>query len=287
MALWGNTDTSANAPKYKGVLAHPREYGSAVRGNTAFNNTNVSEFQLGTTFGVFGVDANETANYAAGGPGGIHSGWVTVKYGTGPIASITVSGGTNFANGETVRFAPDNGDTAVFTLTTNSTSKLVSATVTAGGSGFVNVGSIDDDWFTREKHLSNGSGITVTGGSGYHNTNYIVASNGTINATATFTTNSTGGFQNNTIQVTNVGLWANTKTNGHVNFTVYAANGAASNGSSASLAAVLSTSSDGSVDNITFGGRAGRVYSETLVAMSGKTFSTETDSEDNVFPDGP
>jgi len=87
-----------------------------------------------------------------------------------------------------------------------------------------------------EKFLNN---INVTGATGYHNTNFIVVSNATMNAIATFTTNAAGQFGNTDIVVRNVGRFAPAQINTDAKFTVYAANGAASNGTGATLVANL------------------------------------------------
>lgn len=283
MPLWGNTDAIANAPKYLGVLADPKVVGVGIRGNTAFNNTTPGAFQNGTTFGVFGVDGIEVAAGKNHASAGYHSGWVTVKTGSGGVATVTAINGSNFANGETAHISATGGSNASVTLTTNSTGNLVSASITTPGGGFVNVSSLTVT-FDREFHLANGGGINVTGSTAsYSNTDLIVASNGTVNAVATITTNGSGGFVNSGINIINVGLWANTKANTDVRLAVTNSIGGASLGTGASLVANLTTSSAGTL-TITLGGHAGRTQYETLVAMSGATFSPGTDSENTVFP---
>ena len=83
--------------------------------------------------------------------------------------------------------------------------------------------------------------ITVTGGSGYSNTDNIVVSNSTyVNATASITTNSTGGFQNSGIIITNVGLF-NSPNTALANIAVANSTGGVSTGSGASLTIALNT----------------------------------------------
>lgn len=99
----------------------------------------------------------------------------------------------------------------------------------------------------------------VAGGTGYNNADTISIQAATgVNATATLTTNSTGGIA--TITVTNVGgLFYGSET-------------------------VTITTSGGSAANLvpTFGGRAGRTTFETMVAMGSMTGDG---SDDTVLPD--
>lgn len=288
MALWGNTDVSTDAPIYKGVIAHPKAFGSAVRGNTAFNNTTVSAFQAQTTFGVFGVDANEVAYGATNGSRGYHSGWVAVKYGTGPVTSFTVTGGgSGFANGETVKVTQTGATLAVGTITSNSTGGADSIAVTSGGAGFTNVASASLS-FNREKHVT---AVTKDStGLGFNNADILTVSNSTVNAVATFTTNATGGFTGGSVTITNVGLFANTKLAGDVVLAITNTSGGTATGNSTTtnFSVTLGTSSGGTA-TFTLGGRSGRRMTETLVAMAGPTFSggpgSPTDTEDTVFPD--
>lgn len=109
------------------------------------------------------------------------------------------------------------------------------------------------------KTTGTGPALSLTinaGGSGYANTDtlsFTASGTGTVNATATLTTNSTGGIT--TVVLTNPGA-------GFTNTTVFAAfansTGGASAGSSANVAA-------------TIGGRAGRTSYQTLVAMGSIT----------------
>lgn len=288
MALWGNTDVQTDAPIYKGVLAHPKAFGSAVRGNTAFNNTTVSAFQNVTTFGVFGVDADEVTYGATNGSRGYHSGWVAVKYGTGPVTGFTVTApGSGFANGETVKVTLTGAVTATGTITSNLTGNAVSVSVTNAGAGFTNTTAAALS-FNREKHV-----VSVTAdptGLGFNNADILTMSNSTVNAVATFTTNATGGFTGGSVTVTNVGLFANTKVAGDLVLTISNSTGGTATGNSttSNFTPVLANSTGGTV-TFTLGGRSGRKMCETLVAMAGQTFSggpgSPTDTEDTVFPE--
>ncbi len=121
---------------------------------------------------------------------------------------------------------------------------------------------------------SNGSGATFNSANlvaaviiGYSNTDILLAGNGISNGTGNLTTNATGGTISN-MNVITVGLFSNVATNNSVNVIVRAANGAVSNGFGAFFSANLGTSTGGTVDTPTLGGRAGRFSYETLVAMS-------------------
>lgn len=111
------------------------------------------------------------------------------------------------------------------------------------------------------------------GGSGYVNTQVVTLSNGTVNATATITTNATGGVT--ALTLTNGGSgFANT---GHIRIQVAnttapsnSTNGNTSAGSSLTL-------------TLTLGGRAGRVNRETLVALT--AYPNNDASDDGQFPE--
>jgi hypothetical protein len=295
MALWGGSDYQNNAPKSTTFtsdrVAKKRLTGvgnvatttsvADVNNITSFNNTTVGAFQSLVTRGTFGVSVNEAQIKA--GKGGVSPGWVNVSYGTGPVTYFTVNSATTsgFANGETVKIsgATTNGSA---TVTTNATGNVVSLAVTYGGAGFTNAAAVSLA-FNREKHLGS---IAVTPNAtaiGYSNTDVITASNGTINAVATLTTNATGGITTTT--VTNVGLFGNTQANSTVVFTVANATGGATTGNTAStvFAANLVTSSNtGAVlSSITVGGRANRVQYENLAVVRG--FNAGVDSENTVF----
>lgn len=230
-----------------------------------FNNATPGAFMSGVAVGVFGVSATEQANNTANQSKevGAHAGWNIRRAGTGPVVSFTITdSGSDLANGETIRVSNGTSN-AVGTVTTNATSNMVSVAVTDGGGGFTNTDMAVIE-FDRQQYLT---AITVTGAnSGYDNTDIIVASNGVSDGAATISTNSTGGFTNAGITITNVGLFSNTAANGSVVLTVANSTGGASGGTGATLVANLTSSSTGTV-TITLGGRSGRVHYETLVAM--------------------
>jgi hypothetical protein len=272
-----------------GANAH---FGNTSAGSRAatdvdmFGNVTSGAFISGQAVGVFGVDATEAAVGNAAGLA--HAGWVVRRAGTGPVTSLTVAGGSGFTNGETITVGNGSVD-ATLTISTNTSGGIASIAVTNPGAGFVNTASVTKT-FNRQKRLST---ITVSGTpTGYDNTDVIVVSNATTNATATVSTNSTGGFVSANVTITNVGLFPQARTNGGLVFTALAANGAASNGSGATFAGTLANSTGGTA-TVVLGGRAGRVHYETLVAMGSLGAQTApygtpadvADAEDSIFPD--
>jgi hypothetical protein len=92
MATWGNRDhvTGNNKPIYANT-------------SNAYSNSSINGTAANTNayYGiVVGVSPGEMANTTASAARPHHAGWVSLKIGTGPIASISVAGGTGInANG--------------------------------------------------------------------------------------------------------------------------------------------------------------------------------------------
>ena len=267
MSLWGKLDAANNAPKHKSIIA-----GSTARGNVAYQNTTVNSFvdkQGATLYGVNTTEANLIQK-------GVHPGWVIMRTGAGPVASITVNaGGVNIANGETVTLS--NGySNGLLTLTSNATGNVASAVITTGG--VFDTNTTVAIGFNRQRHLAS---ILITGtATGFSNTDTIRVSNGTTNATATLATNSTGGTL--VVTITNVGLFSNTTSNTQTVVAVLANTGANSAGSGATFQANVSPSTGGSITINTLGGRAGRKQYETLAVVR---ISTSNTGDDTPFPD--
>lgn len=272
-----------------GANAH---FGNTSAGSRAatdvdmFNNTTPGAFITGAAVGVFGVDATEIA--VSNAYGVAHAGWNVRRAGTGPVTNIIVAGGSSFTNGETITIGNGAVD-AVGTISTNTSGGIASIAITTPGAGFPNTAVLTKT-FNRQKRLAT---ISVAGTTdAYDNTDIIVVSNATINAAASIVTNSTGGFVTGDVTITSVGLFPQARTNGGLVFTVLAANGAASNGTGATITGTLANSTGGTA-TVTLGGRAGRVHYETLVAMGSLgaqtapygTVADTHDAEDTVFPD--
>jgi hypothetical protein len=286
MAQWGKTDQANNSPNWvaRGLQEGSGKAAQAANNTALYNNTSVGAFHNKKVQGVVGVSRAEMANVNGESPKVQAVGWQLRKVGMGPITSLSVTGGSGFANGETIRVSGGTVNAAL-ALTSNATGNVVSAAVYNGlGGTFVNTSSLTFAYL-RERHVTS---ITVTGStSGYANTDYISAGNtgspvtGGVNAVANISTNSIGGFVNGGITLASVGLWANTKANADIQFTIYAANGAVSGGTGATLAGVLANSSGGSNTAPVLGGRANRVTYECLVAQLSQSNGT---SEDTLLP---
>jgi len=255
MPLWSNAANTLDAPKWMPLA------GANATGANLYGNTTVGAFKTNEAVGVFGVSNANTENIT-----GVYApGWQLAVHGTGPLVGVTAANGV-FSNGETFSVTATGANTATGTLLTNATGNLVGGTVTYGGFGFSNASSATVV-FTRQKHLVL---VKETGGvgTGYANTDYILVSNSValVNGVCSISTNATGGFGNSGITITNPGVFSNATANTNLVFAVYAANGAASNGSGAVLAGNASPSTGGAVGLI-FGGRAGRVTYEPLATL--------------------
>lgn len=133
MPLWGNVDSSNNAPNFSGLTG----YDVSTTGNSlansepasVFGNTYISATRTDVEFGVFGIDTTEQAVLRAGTDGcPTHAGWVARTEGTGGIKLVT-------ANTDAVGPA---ATACTYTLVlsgggTNNTSAQVSVTTAATG----------------------------------------------------------------------------------------------------------------------------------------------------------
>jgi hypothetical protein len=272
MALWGKLDQANNAPKQTSVIA-----GTANRGNTIFGNTTPNAIVDKQVVGLFGVDQTEAAVKGRG----VTQGWNLVRTGTGPITAITAAGGVNFANGDTITVSNGSAN-AIGIITTNGTGNLASIGVpsTGLGSGYVNA-SVVVTGFNREKRANN---INYTGtATGYSNTDVARISNAIINATATVSTNNTGGSL--TFTFVNKGTFSNATSNSQVVITIANSTGGASGGSGATFTtANLVASTGGTLAGITVGGRSGRTQYENIAVVRSMT-NAGADAEDTIFPD--
>lgn len=148
MPLWGKLDTASG--NQKPVFANTSNaYSNSTINGTAANTD--------TYYGnMYGVSAGEQANAPKA---GAHSGWVSQKIGTGPVASIEVSGGEGInANGfiiltdgsylgqgtdANISFVMANTENTLQRFSTNPTWNGVgSVTIVNGGSGWSNAEAI-------------------------------------------------------------------------------------------------------------------------------------------------
>lgn len=256
MSLWGKNDADANtAPKYK------VEAGTTETGVTSFGNAVPSE---GRIVGTYGVDTTETGLV----DGVSHAGWVVVRRGTGPIASLVLNaGGSGYGNGAVGVISNGSVNSTFSVASTNSTGGITELSLDAPGYGWANVAQ------AVLTYPANGIyGVTVNdGGSDYANGELITFSNGAVDATGLLTTNATGGIT--AVTFTSGGQGFSNTTTTTIDITTDAGSGAN----------ITPTIASGSSANITFtlGGRAGRTHMETLVAMGSMT----GDTDDALFPD--
>lgn len=200
MSLWGNKDyvTGNNKPLFANTSNAYSN--STIHGTVA--NTNAY-------YGiVVGVSPGEMANTTNSAKTPAHAGWVSMKIGTGPVASISVSGGTGI-----------------------------------NAAGYLNLTD-------RSVHGQGASANISFTTANAQNTLQSYSSNSTLNTYGTLTI-----------------------VNGGSGFSNVAAIGVTTNGANTSLGTFT----------ITLGGRAGRVSTETLVAMGSITLD---DPRDNVFFSG-
>jgi hypothetical protein len=148
MPLWGKLDTASG--NQKPVFANTSNaYSNSTINGTAANTD--------TYYGnMYGVSAGEQANAPKA---GAHSGWVSQKIGTGPVASIEVSGGEGInangfiiltdgsylgqGTGANISFVMANTENTLQRFSTNPTWNGVgSVTIVNGGSGWSNADAI-------------------------------------------------------------------------------------------------------------------------------------------------
>lgn len=168
MSLWGNLDNATGNDKPVFANTSNAYSNSTINGNAA--NTD-------TYYGmVMGVSTGEMANTSTKPQKPAHAGWVSVKYGTGSITGISVSGGTGI----------------------NSAGYLIITDISAHGQGTganisyttANAQNVLQSYSSNAQLNTFGTLTIVNGGSGYSNasaltivTNKTAISNGTFTAT--------------------------------------------------------------------------------------------------------
>jgi hypothetical protein len=129
MTLWAKSDSSNAAPIHAGVAAT-----NNANGATLFGSTTISAFTDKQAVGVFGVDTTEQA--VAGNPVGAHAGWVVVKQGTGPVATITANANAYSPDGNVYLEFTGGGTgntSANAQIVTNGVGLITGITLTTGG----------------------------------------------------------------------------------------------------------------------------------------------------------
>ena len=184
MSLWGNLDNATG--NQKPVFANTSNaYSNSTINGTAANTD--------TFYGmVMGVSTGEMANTSTKPQKPTHTGWVSVKYGTGAVSSIAITdGGAGInANGyllitDSSAYGQGTGFNASFTIansqntlqnySTNSAWNTISTiTITNGGSGWSNASAVNvrtNGSNTRWPNLS----VTLNGRAGRIKTEVLVA----------------------------------------------------------------------------------------------------------------
>ena len=133
MTLWAKSDSSNAAPIHAGVAATKN-----VSGATLFGNTTIGVFTGNQAVGVFGVDTTEQSVVAN--PRGAHAGWVVVKQGTGPIATITANASSYSTDGNVFLTFTGGGTgntSANAQIVTNGAKLITGITLNSGGNYLV------------------------------------------------------------------------------------------------------------------------------------------------------
>jgi len=132
MSLWAKSDSSNAAPKHAGVAGVNNASGSDL-----FGNTQIAAFNTGLNqaVGVFGVDTTEQG--VVSNPRGAHAGWVVVKQGTGPVATISANSGSYSPDGNIYVTFTGGGTGATqanATVVTDGSKAITGITLNSGGS---------------------------------------------------------------------------------------------------------------------------------------------------------
>jgi hypothetical protein len=130
MTLWAKSDSSNAAPIHAGVAAT-----NNANGATLFGNTTIGVFTDKQAVGIFGVDTTEQGVVAN--PRGAHAGWVVVKQGTGPVATITANANAYSPDGNVYLEFTGGGTgntSANAQIVSNGAGLITGITLTTGGS---------------------------------------------------------------------------------------------------------------------------------------------------------
>lgn len=151
MSLWGKLDTASG--NQKPVFANT----SNVQSNSSIHGTAANTAKY---YGaVMGVSTGEQANAASKPQNPVHAGWVSVKYGTGPVVSISATGGSGInaagyllltdtsAHGQgtsvNASFTIANSQNTLQSYSSNAQLNVINTiTVVNGGSGWSNASAI-------------------------------------------------------------------------------------------------------------------------------------------------
>lgn len=169
MPLWGNIDTANGYNKPVFANTTNVQSNSTIHGTAANTRAYYGP--------VFGVSAQETAN--AGSDRVTHAGWVSQKIGTGPVSSVSWSGGTGYnsggyfvltdgsvlasGTGANISFAIANSENIMQNYSTNANWNVInSISVVNGGSGYSEVGNVT--FYTTSRGITNSTFTLILGG---------------------------------------------------------------------------------------------------------------------------
>lgn len=279
-------------------------YGSGPVATFTVNSTSTSGYANGETVIVSGGSANAlgiiTTNAGAAGSGANIASVALAYPGAGftntSVASLTYQHQLHVAN-VTATGTPSGyvaGDivtvTATFALA-SFTGVIANGILTASSvTGTITVGNIitGTGVATGTQILAQLSG-TAGGAGTYVVTKSVnvasasMASSGQIvAATANLTSTSVA---NSNITITNPGLFTNGLTTANLVFTYSNSSGGTGTGTGITFAGSFGAASSGAPVNVTLGGRSGRTYVETLVALTGTSpYVSENAADNGTFP---
>jgi hypothetical protein len=171
MSLWGNLDNATG--NQKPLFANTSNATSKSTINDGVANTDAYYGM------VMGISTGEMANVASKPQKPTHSGWVSVKYGTGPITGISVSGGTGInsagflivtdtsahgqGTGANISYTTANAQNSLQSYSSNAQLNTFGTfTVVNGGSGFSNASALTI--VTNGTAIANGTFTATLGG---------------------------------------------------------------------------------------------------------------------------
>ena len=151
--LWGNLDTVSGNQKPVFANTSNAQSNSSINGTRANTNHHYGM--------VMGVSPGEVANSIGKPQHPTHGGWVSVKYGTGPVQSMNIANGGMGINaagyllltdasahgqgaGFNASFTIANSQNTLQSFSTNSSLNVINTiTIINGGSGFSNASAIN------------------------------------------------------------------------------------------------------------------------------------------------
>lgn len=268
-AVSGGTGTNANVDLSFGM-------GAVTVTNTGSYYTSIPA----ATIGGGGTGAEATVSMIASSNGEQQyvaaPGWTLRRLGMGPVTAFSYTGtAVNYANNAQFNVTDGTRTSWGYVATTNSTGGALTLAI-ANTQLHANTSSLT---FSGLANSIIDFNISGGGGSGYANTDFVLASNGVLDGRGTITTNTTGGITAVVIGTGNGG--AGFTANTDVVISIKAANGSVSNGTSAVVVVNAISTGSGATLAATLGGRSGRIHYETLVELGSLGGTT---GNSTIFP---